>query len=132
MPAKPPATASGRAIWTGRLERRGVVRIDGQRASVGHLSAPLPGAPAAFAVLPGELTPRGLRLYTADKRLAGRSEPPGPQNGWNPTEYVWDPARAGEISVLEPPGEQNGWKGMILRSESRNYTVVVLRWEAER
>ena len=132
-PPPPPAArppASGQIIWTGRLPRRGVVHLEGARASQGYLSAPLPGARASVAVLPGEMTPEGLRLYTADVRLGGRREPPGPQNGWNPTEYVWDPARTREITVLEAPLPQNGWKRMVLRSESRGYSVVVLRWEA--
>lgn len=128
-PRKPLAASSGQAIWTGTLERRGVVQIEGQRASQGYLSAPLPGTPAALTVLPGELTTSGLRLYTTDARLDGRSEAPGPQNGWNRTEYVYDPVQAGDISILEAPGEQNGWRHLVLRSESRTHSVVVLRWQ---
>lgn len=128
--AEPPAPAAGRIIWSGRLERRGVVHIEGQQASTGTLSGTLPGLPAALTVLPGELTSAGLRLYTSDVRLAGRSEPPGAQNGWNATEYVWDPARAAEVRVLEPPGEPNGWRRVVLRSETRGYSVIVLRWTA--
>ncbi|HWQ56099.1 MAG TPA: hypothetical protein VN442_20605 [Bryobacteraceae bacterium] len=122
-------TPSGQAIWTGMLERRGVVQIEGQRASQGYLSAPLPGTPVTLNVLPGELTPSGLRLYTTDARLDGRSEAPGPQNGWNRAEYVYDPMRAGEISILEAPSEQNGWRHLVLRSENRSHSVVVLRWQ---
>lgn len=129
-PPQPRTPASGQIIWTGRLPRRGVVHIEGGKASQGYLSAALPGALSSVTVLPGEMTPAGLRLYTADPRLAGRTESPGPQNGWNQTEYVWDPVRAGEISVLEAPVPQNGWKRLVMRSETRNYSVVVLRWEA--
>lgn len=129
-PAAPPGPAAGRIIWSGRLERRAVLHIEGRQASTGALSAPLPGRPAAVTAIPGELTSEGLRLYTADLRLAGRAEPPGPQNGWNATVYVWDPTRAAAVQVLEPPGEANGWNRMVLRSETRAHSVIVLRWMA--
>ena len=129
--AKPPeARARGQVIWTGRLERRGVLEIDGPRATVGYVSGALPQAPADITVFPGEPTATGLRLYTANSRLANRVEPAGPQNGWNPTEYVWDPQRAKEISVLEAPGQHNDWKHLVLRAEGRGYSVVVVQWQA--
>jgi hypothetical protein len=56
---QPETRASGRIIWTGRLERRGVLEIDGRRATVGYLSGGLPQTPADIAVLPGELTATG-------------------------------------------------------------------------
>lgn len=127
----PHIPAAGQIIWTGRLERRGVVEIEGQQASSGHLSGSLPGAPAVITVLPGELTPTGLRLYTTNPRPGNRSESAGPQNGWNATEYVWDPARAAEITVLEPPATQNGWTHLVLRSENRSYSVIVVKWKAK-
>ena len=129
---RPPAAvgARGQVIWTGRLERRGVLEIEGPRATVGHVSGALPQAPADITVLPGELTETGLRLYTANSRLANRVEPAGPQNGWNRTEYVWDPLRVKEISVLEAPGQHNDWKHLVLRAEHRGYSVVVVQWQA--
>lgn len=123
------APPRGQIIWTGRLERRGVLQIEGRQATTGYVSGALPGAPAQIVVLPGELTDTGLRLYTANPALANYVERAGPQNGWNPTEYVWDPLRAKEISVLEAPGKYNGWKHLVLRAENRGYSVLVLKWE---
>ncbi len=134
LPAEKPAEARavrGQVVWTGRLERRGVIEIDGGRASAGYVSGSLPQAPANITVLPGELTSTGLRLYTANSGLANRVEPAGPQNGWNRTEYVWDPLRAKEISVVEAPGRHNAWKHLVLRAEDRPYSVVVVQWQAQ-
>ncbi len=125
-----PRPTRGQLIWAGRLERRGVVEIEGGRATAGYVSGTLPQAPANITVLPGELTSTGLRLYTANSRLANRVEPAGPQNGWNRTEYVWDPLRAKEISVLEAPGRHNDWNHLALRAEDRGYSVVVVQWQA--
>jgi hypothetical protein len=127
---EPPMAEAGQIIWTGKLERRGVVEIQGRQASVGYLSGTLPGAPAVVQVFPGELLPGGLRLYTANPALAHRSESAGPHNGWNATDYVWDPTRAMDISVLESPGRHNGWQHLVLRAESRSYAVIVIRWSA--
>lgn len=125
-----PPPRRGQMIWTGRLERRGVLHIEGPRATAGHLSGALPGGPAEVVVLPGEMTATGLRLYTANPALANLVERPGPENGWNATEYVWDPVRAKEISVLEAPGRYNGWNQLVLRAENRDYSVLVLKWES--
>jgi hypothetical protein len=128
-PVKEPLVAqAGQIVWTGKLERRGVVEIDGRQASVGYLSGALPGTPAVVQVFPGEMLPGGLRLYTANPALAHRLESAGPQNGWNDTEYVWDPTRARDVSVLESPGSHNGWQHLVLRAESRGYAVIVIRW----
>ena len=128
---KPPEVrVRGQVIWTGRLERRGILEIEGPRATVGYVSGALPQAPANITVLPGELTGSGLRLYTANSGLANRVEPAGPNNGWNRTEYVWDPLRAKEISVIEAPGQHNDWKHLVLRAEDRGYSVVVVQWQA--
>ena len=129
VPVKePPVAQAGQIVWTGKLERRGVVEIHGRQASVGYLSGTLPGTPAVVQVFPGEMLPGGLRLYTANPALAHRSESAGPQNGWNETDYVWDPTRAMDVSVLESPGPHNGWQHLVLRAESRSYAVIVIRW----
>src|ERR1019366_5455903 len=122
----PPA---GRVIWTGKLAKSGTVQIFGDRASQGHITGGLPGAPVRVQVFPSELTQEGLRIFTADSGSVSAPEAPGAQNGWNRTVYVLNPRRAGEISILETPGQQNAWNRLILRAERGDHSIIVLRWE---
>jgi hypothetical protein len=68
-------------------------------------------------------------IYTRDPRRNGQSENPGAENGWNYTIYEYDAGRVGDVRVLEAPGEQNGWKKMVLRSERRSVSLIVIDWE---
>ena len=128
-----PIPTSGRIVWTGQLRANAVLSIEGRRPSSGVVSGQLPGAPVAVAVYPAEFSSRGLVVYTAHPkhaRLGGSfTEPAGPQNGWNQTQYVWDPRRAREVVVVEAPSSGNGWQGLVLRSQSRSVSVCIIEWE---
>ena len=54
-------------IWSGQLEREGLVEITGDRASTGTLRGALPGVPVVVEIEPKDV---------------GVAEAPGPQNGW--------------------------------------------------
>ena len=120
---------TGKIIWTGRLAKYGTVQIIGNHASPGHLIGELPGTPVRLQVFPSELTQEGLRIFTSDLEAAGVPEAPGAQNGWNRTVYVWDPRKAGGITIQEAPGQQNAWNRLVLRAEHGDHTIVVIRWQ---
>ena len=124
-----PGPSSGKIIWTGKLSRSGTIQILGNRASQGQIAGALPGTPVRLHVLPAELTQAGLRLFTADPAAIAAPEAPGAQNGWNRTEYVLNPKKAGEITVVEAPGQQNGWNRLTLRADRGDHSIVVLQWE---
>jgi len=121
--------SAGTVIWTGKLAKSGTLQIFGDRASQGHITGGLPGAPVRVQVFPSELTQEGLRIFTADPGSVSAPEAPGAQNGWNRTVYVLNPRRAGEISILETPRQQNAWNRLILRAERGDHSIIVLRWE---
>jgi len=121
--------SAGTVIWTGKLAKSGTLQIFGDRASQGHITGGLPGAPVRVQVFPSELTQEGLRIFTADPGSVSAPEAPGAQNGWNRTVYVLNPKRAGEISILEAPERQNAWNRLILRAERGDHSIIVLRWE---
>jgi hypothetical protein len=120
---------SGKIIWTGKLARGGTIQIQGNRASQGHLTGGLPGVPVRVRVFASELNPDGLRIYAADPGSISPAEAPGAQNGWNRTEYVLNPRKAGEIGLVEVPGQQNAWNRLTLRAERGDHAIIVLRWE---
>ncbi len=141
-PAPPPPEAvqpppgyrgpkSGRLIWTGFLPQNDVLTIEKGRPSSGHLSGELPGVPCRVGASPAEFAAGGLTVYSANPRLerTPRSEPPGPQNGWNRTEFRYDVRLARDLVVVEPPGAQNGWNRVVLRSGARPLAVLVIEWE---
>jgi hypothetical protein len=120
---------SGTIVWSGNLSRRGVLEIERDRASAGYLNRALPGVPISVEALPGEFTPNGLLARTADPQDTGAAlEAASPENGWNAIRYTYDPKSARDISVLEPPTAQTGWLRLTLRSESRDHSVIILRW----
>jgi proteasome lid subunit RPN8/RPN11 len=125
----PPQRRSGRIIWTGQLRRREYLAIDGNHSSTGFLNGELPLVPVKIRVYPVDLTETGLRIYTVDAALNGKVEPPGPQNGWNPTRFTVDPRTAASLRVVEAPGQQNGWKRVVLQSVGRDESAVVIQWE---
>ena len=125
----PPQRRSGRVIWTGLLRRGQFLAIDGNHSSTGFLNGELPVVPVRIRVHPVDLTENGLRVYTADAALSGKVEPPGPQNGWNPTRFTVEPRIAGGLHVIEAPGPQNGWKRIVLQSTGRDESAVVIQWE---
>jgi hypothetical protein len=123
---------SGRIIWTGQLERRGVVEIDGSRSSIGSMTGALPGGVAiSFRVSPAEFTSDGLIVYTNDAARNGRVEPAGRGNGWNRTQFEWAPDRAKQLAVLEAPNPSNQFNRIALRNEGRGCSVVVIDWTVQ-
>lgn len=122
---------SGRLIWTGFLPRNGLLTIEKGRASSGYLTGDLPGVPCRVGASPAEFTAGGLTVYSANPRFerTPRSEPPGPQNGWNRTVFRYDLRMARELVVIEAPGAQNGWNRVVLRGGERPLAVLILEWE---
>ena len=68
-PAKPAYSGprSGVIVWSGQLERNGLVEISGTAASSGTLRGELPGVPVIVEIEPKDV---------------GVAEAPSPQNGW--------------------------------------------------
>jgi hypothetical protein len=122
---------SGRMIWTGTLERRGVVEFEGASATFGSLSGGLPGAPVKLLVYPAEFKNDGLIVYVTDATRHNRSEAPGPMTGWNRLHFVWDPERVKQMSVLEAPNAGNQFSRLVLRNNARSCSVVVVEWKTE-
>jgi hypothetical protein len=122
---------AGRLIWTGNLERHGVVEVDNGKPSVGSLIGVLPGVAVDVQAYPAELAEKGLIVYTGDSRLtaAPRAEPPGAANGWNRTQFAFEPVRARQIAVIERPNASNEYQRLVLRSDARTCSVVVVEWK---
>ena len=123
-----PKHTSGRMIWTGSLTRRGVVEFEGASSTVGSLAGGLPGVPVKLAVFPAEFKNDGLVVYVTDASRHNRTEAPGPSTGWNRLNYVWDPERVKEISVLEAPNASNQFARLALRNDRRSCSVIVVDW----
>ena len=128
---RPTPAGSGRLIWTGTLERRGVVEFDGRSVSVGSLTGSLPGVPVNVTVSPAEFSSDGLVVYTTDARLNHHIEPPGAANGWNRITYSWDPARAGQVAILETPNPSNRFSHLALRSDAPLLSMLVIDWNVQ-
>jgi hypothetical protein len=126
-----PKRTSGRLIWTGRLNRSGVVEFDGASATVGSLIGSLPGSPAKLTVFPAELKDDGLIVYVADASRHNRMEAPSALTGWNRLIYEWDPERVNTITVLELPNSSNQFARLVLRNERRSCTVIVVDWRTD-
>jgi hypothetical protein len=126
-PARPVARA-GRVIWTGTLQRRGIVEVDGRSVSVGSLNGALPGAPVNLTIVPAEFGENGLVVYTTDAARHNRVEPASAGNGWNQVTYVWDPERVRQLSVLEAPNPNNGYNRIALRNDARRCSMILIDW----
>jgi hypothetical protein len=119
---------TGRLIWTGTLERRGVLELDQRSVSVGSLNGALPGVPVNVTVSPAEFGTGGLTVYTTDPKLDKHVEQPSARNGWNRITYVWDPERVRQIAVLESPNASNRFSHLALRSDARRCSMLVIDW----
>jgi hypothetical protein len=128
-PTPIPATrvTSGRAIWTGALPRGGVLLFDGHRPSAGAVTGRLPQRPSRVRVFSADLTDSGIVVYTGGGNE--HIEPPSAANGWNLTMYRPDVKRSRDLTVVEPPGPGNGWQRIIIRSEQRTVSMLVLEWD---
>jgi hypothetical protein len=118
-------------IWTGELGRRGVVELEGTRASIGSLSGSLSGAPAVYHVWPAEFTRDGLAVYTGNTAERGRKEAPSKSTGWNPVNFQFDPERARELVVLEAPNRVNDFNRLVLRNDARACPIIVVDWTVQ-
>jgi hypothetical protein len=120
---------SGNLIWTGSLPRGGTVSIQGNHASLGHLSGGLPSFPMRVRVYPTELTQSGLKVFTGDAASVGVPEAAGAQNGWMQTTWLLNPKKAGDLRIVEAPAQQNGWNRLSVKAERGDHSVIVLHWE---
>ncbi len=123
--------ASGKLIWIGAWPEDGLLTIENGRPSSGRVLGALPGGPIRIRVSAGEMTGRGLTVFSADSRYSGSpvSEAPSQQNRFNRTEYVYRPDIASRVRVEEAPGAGNGWNRLQLRCPDRSVPAVVVDWE---
>lgn len=119
---------SGRLIWTGSMERHGVVEIEGSHSSVGSLAGGLPGVPVTIRVATAEFSSEGLVVHTPDAAADGRREAPSAANGWNATFFQWMPDRARELVVLEAPNPTNDYERLVVRNDARACSVMLVEW----
>jgi hypothetical protein len=122
---------SGRLIWTGVLNKAGVIEIDGGHANHGTMSGELPATATSVRVWPAEFTRDGLTVYTADRSVAAHSEAPGKSNGWNAVYFKFDPERARELSIIEAPNRTNAFSRLVVRDDGRSWAVVVVDWNVQ-
>ncbi len=128
-PQRPAAQPrSGRAIWTGRLPKGGLLLIEGRGPSVGALSGLFPQKAARLRVYSADLGDSGIVVHTNGSR-PNAVEPPSPDNGWNLTTYSFDPKRSRAVTVVEFPGPKNDWKRLLIRSDDRTLTMLIIDWE---
>jgi hypothetical protein len=125
------AAQSGRLIWTGFLERRGVVEFDGSKPSVGSVSGTLPGKAIRLSAFPGEFKRDLLTVYTTDAAKHEREEVPGPLTGFNRLHFLWDPERVKQIAVVEAPTAGNQFSRLILRNEGKSCRAILVEWRTE-
>ena len=68
-PSRPAVAGSGMVMWSGKLDRNGLITITGDSASSGNImQGSLPGVPVTVRVEPAE--------------AVGVAEAPAPSNGW--------------------------------------------------
>lgn len=125
------AAQSGRLIWTGFLERHGVVEFDASKPSVGSVSGTLPGKAIRLSAFPGEFKRDLLTVYTSDAAKHEREEAPGPLTGFNRLHFIWDPERVKQIAVVEAPTAGNQFARLILRNEGKSCRAILVEWRTE-
>lgn len=124
----PVAAGSGRILWTGDLAKGAALQIDGRQSSRGSVNSELP-ALARVGAYPAELTNDGLKVYTGNPRYAQapRTEPASAANGWQKTQYVYDPKALRDLIVEQMPGPQDPRK-LVLRA-GRRLSIIVIEWQ---
>jgi proteasome lid subunit RPN8/RPN11 len=121
---------TGRLIWTGNLNARAALEIDGDRASTGDLTGRLPKAPVKVRVHPANFSRRGIDVFASELPSQKEiREQPSANNGWTETVYKRNPKRAGDVVVTETPSAQNKWKRIGVRAGDRGVSVIVVDWE---
>lgn len=120
---------SGRIIWTGSLDQNQVLTLDAGRPSAGRVSGTLPGVPVRVIVYPAEFTADGLTVFSRDAaHSGGRAEAPAPVNQFTRTTFVFDPARAQAVDLVEAPALRNGWSRLSIRANSSAVSVIFIEW----
>jgi hypothetical protein len=138
-PPEPPKPApytgpsTGKLIWTGLLPAGGTITIDNRRPSTGSLNGALPGVPVRVNLYPAEFSAGGLSVYSGNARHSRGNlvEPRSAQNGWLETRYIYDPARAGSVSLIDAPSEANNYQRVNIRAD-RPQSVIIVEWEVIR
>jgi proteasome lid subunit RPN8/RPN11 len=126
-----PAATSGRLIWVGDLPKGAELSIQGRKPSRGSIvGGELPQGPVRVGAYAAELGSNTLRVFTANPALAAkpRVEPPSAANGWNTTEYVYDPKSVNQVIVERTPAA-SGNSSLTLRAGSRKVSVIVIEWQ---
>ncbi|MBL8221920.1 MAG: hypothetical protein JNL62_21970 [Bryobacterales bacterium] len=129
IPTPAPVKAgAGRILWTGDLPKGASLQIDGRQASRGFVNSELPSL-AQVGAYPAELTNDGLKVYTGNPRYAQapRMEPASAANGWQKTQYVYDPKAARDLIVEQMPSAREPGK-LVLRAGKR-LSVIVIDWQ---
>jgi hypothetical protein len=105
--------------------------VDGRRVSTGTVNNALPGVPVRLRVQPAEFTSEGISVYSSNSRFQGGTvkEARSARNGWMNTQYVYDPAKAGNVSLAVVPSEQGGYRQFMIRSAGQPVAAVVIDWE---
>jgi hypothetical protein len=87
----------------------------------------MPQRPSRIRVYSADLNESGIVVYTDAAKE--RIETPSAGNGWNLTTYRPDSKRSRDITILETPAPANGWHRVMIRSEQRTITMLVLDWD---
>ena len=101
--------------------------IDLQGPSL-SLMGRMPAAPVRIRASAGEISSGAAKVFTSDPRRNGEVEQPNSRNGNRLTRYVLDTGYVGAVTVVESPSAQNGFR-LVLRSESRRLSTIVIDWE---
>jgi hypothetical protein len=125
-----PAARNGRLIWTGYLPATGTLTIDRGLVSIGSLTGALPGRPVRIQAYPAALSSEGITVYHGGgpSTRENAMEAPGPYNAWTRIQFVRDPSRASNLSVVEAPSSANGWVRLGLRAGAQPVSVVIIDW----
>lgn len=128
---RPATPTSGRLLWVGDLPKGSELSIQGRKPSRGSiLSGELPPGPVRIGAFAAELGNSNLRVFTSNPALAAkpRVEAPSASNGWNTTEYVYDPKSVNQVIVERTPGTDTR-SSLTLRAGSRKVSVIVIEWQ---
>lgn len=130
-PVRPTQATSGRLLWVGTLPKGAELIIQGRKPSRGSLvGGELPAGPVRVGAYPAELGSNFLRVFTTNPALGvkPRVEGPSASNGWNTTEYVYDPKSVNQVIVEKTPASP-GASALTLRAGSRKVSVIVIEWQ---
>jgi hypothetical protein len=133
-PSKPVAAlpASGSFLWSGALPKDAVLTIEGRKVSNGSVTGELPGTAVVAGAWPAMLTNDGIKVFTGNSKYASapRTEPPGPANGWQKTQFVYDPKALRDLIVEQMPNAQD-YKRMVIRATGRRLSVIMIEWQVQ-